>query len=151
VLTARLLSRSRRSLYVGVSSAMRRVNGWETVLTGIAGNSRRDGRSASEEAFEKIGHGIGALVKRACDREEEIPRCMLKDGANCMVRAPGERGAGLAWRRGDCKRMSIRAGKKYLHIRINNGNSEIEHESMLLSWMYCGIKFQKTDRSQAPW
>jgi hypothetical protein len=44
-------------------------------LTSIAGNSRRDGRSASEEAFEKIGHGVGGLVVRAGDGGEEIPRC----------------------------------------------------------------------------
>lgn len=36
--------------------------GSEASLTGVAGDSRRDGRSASEEAFEKIGHDVGAVV-----------------------------------------------------------------------------------------
>ena len=62
-------------------SVMRRVNGVESVHTGIAGNSRRDGRSASEETFEKIGHGIGALVEVAGDRGEEIQSTLhLEDG-----------------------------------------------------------------------
>ena len=55
--------------------------GVESVHTGIAGHIRRDGRSASEETFEKIGHGIGALVEVAGDRGEEIQSTLhLEDG-----------------------------------------------------------------------
>jgi hypothetical protein len=73
-------------------------------LTGIAGNSRRDGRSASEEAFEEIGHGIGALVERAGDGGEEIPRCIKTTHrlVELTVWYELQRGAGLAWRRRDC-------------------------------------------------
>jgi len=39
----------------------RSFGGVEASITGIAGNSRRNGRSASEEAFEKIGHDVGAV------------------------------------------------------------------------------------------
>lgn len=42
-------------------------------------------------------------------------------------------------------------GKKYIPIGINC-DSEIEHESILSSWMYCDNKLQETshlDRSQA--
>jgi len=55
-----------------------------------------------------------------------------------MVRAPGERGAGLAWRRGDCKRMSVEVSG--IHDSIIT-----EHDLVFQSWIYSSIEVKSID------
>jgi hypothetical protein len=84
------VAKSAKSRYANVSQCAAfndRVNA--LVLTGVTGQSRRDGRGASEEAFHEVGHvvdawgGAEAKQRRKLDEscDVELPQHNRTSGA----------------------------------------------------------------------